>query len=154
MAKTLNCFLPSQGYNILPTKAKVVLSICPLINGATVTVTLESLTSCAVFPWVFPLQACFLVGPAHVSVSLSWPELWFWWGPYRRLSPGNNVSAQSRHTLSLQQVSRTLHTAPLLGERKERGREKERLGCLLKVNQICQALSPSSTAERTTSNVN
>ena len=79
--------------------------------------TLKYLTSCVVLPCVFPLQLFFLAVPAHLSVSPCGPPLWLLWWPDRRLSPGNNVSAQSRHTLSLQQVSRTLHTAPLLGER-------------------------------------
>lgn len=36
--------------------------------------------------------------------------------PYNRLSLGNKVSAQTRQTLSLQQVRSTLQTAPLMKE--------------------------------------
>lgn len=85
--------------------------------------TLDSLTSCDVRPCVFPLQVFCLEEPANLSgVSSYWPEVMLSKWPERRLSPGNSVSAQSRHTLSLQQVSRTLHTAPLLGERQGYGR--------------------------------
>lgn len=64
--------------------------------------------SCAIVPCAFPLQVFFREVPVNLSVS----PLWSLWEPDRSVSPGNSVSAQIRHTLSLQQVSRTLHTEP------------------------------------------
>lgn len=52
-----------------------------------------------------------------LSVSLLLLLLWFCLSPESRQSLGSSVSDHSRHTLSLQQVSNTLHTAPLEAEK-------------------------------------
>lgn len=98
-----------------------IIHTCLLINYVMFPVYLQSLfiimelslTSGRFRLWPLLLHWAFF---RLLDLRVSLLPLWFCLSPESRQSLGSSVSAHSRHTLSLQQVSSTLHTAPLEAE--------------------------------------